>query len=61
LGVGSAAGPKAVPQGKLGDDPSEPVLNAAAFGTPLLAPATALLGTALPCSATGFSRWKRRM
>ena len=47
-GVGSTAGAKPVLQGTLGVDPSKPVLNAAAFGIPLLSPGDANFGVP-PC------------
>jgi hypothetical protein len=47
-GVGSTPGVKPVAQGTLGVDPSKPVLNAAAFGIPLLSPGDPNFGVP-PC------------
>lgn len=46
--VGSTPGVKAVLQGTLGVNPSQPVLNPAAFGIPLLPPGDSTFGTP-PC------------
>ncbi len=47
-GLGSTPGVKPVAQGTLGVDPSKPVLNAAAFGIPLLSPGDPNFGVP-PC------------
>ena len=61
-GVGSTPGAKAVLQGSLGVNPANPVLNAAAFGIPLLTPDPANNGIPLGDNLeTGFGPASRNI